>query len=678
MSLKSDCNVIRRIIVLPVLLMAVFLSYAQDDEMPGFTVYVLEDTVYQGDSVHVVYSIEVSKTMAFSYSSDDARMEGGELKGVLGYHSTDSGKTWNRVFNATFLVKGCGELAILPMKIMLNDRPVYSDTVWINVLPDPVYGNEWTQARYFLSQQGVKSRNLTFKYGTETIKAFSDNEEKSFIIIASSPYDQYLSNPILAYGIGNSMWNGVDKQQDNSVYHIMERYDYQLKELRKRNIVYKGIDMRGFELDPGGVTPLLGDLNYDQAAPYNNKFPQEEWGGRKVNCIAGCGPVALAEVLSYHHSSRASEGYATFSTNSGLEYAIDLDDYPFSWGGNDEDKAALMMSCAATLGARMSPWATKTSLCDFKSALLVFWGYDPQCIRTEKGDYVDMLTMLYKEIDASRPVIVADDEHIFVCDGYYGDFLHFNLGWKGYCNGYYRIIVLPSLPEWQLPFSEILTNIKPLDRDEMTGDVTVKVKKAGQLREQLEESGYDIMKITSLSVSGPIDGDDIQLIRTMAGASVKRISNGRIGSLMHLDLSGATIKGGKPYATVRGDEITVSRQVKDVEVDSLYDYVLSHVSDEDWVAIRSEGNDKLVGMNLERDMDGTVYALCHVPDDNVIGIYMFNDCENLVTLTLPKKAARVNRFAFKNCRSLKDIGNLPQIVLREAFYNNRFLEYEYE
>ena len=665
----------KRIAVLIVFVMMSFMSYAQDS-LPKLTVYALEDTVYQGDSVHVVYSVEASKTMSFSYSSDDARMESGELKGVLRYESIDSGRCWNRAFNATFIVKGCGELAILPMKIKLNNEPVYSDSLWIHVLPDPEYGNEWTQARDFLSEQGLKSRNLVYIYGTETFKAFSDNEEKSFVIVASSPYDRYLANPILAYGIGNSMWNGVDRQKDNSVYHIMERYDYQLKELRKRNIVYKGIDLRGFELVPGGVQPLLGKLNLDQAAPYNNMFPQADWGGRMVNCIAGCGPVALAEVLSYHHSSRAPRGKAGFSIYTGKEYEIDMDDCRFSWGGTDDDKAALLLACAASVRANMSPWATSSSLSDFKSALLAIWGYDPRCFRHERGDYTDMLYRIFREIDESRPVIVADENHIFVCDGYNGDFLHFNLGWKGYCNGYYRIIVLPQLPEWQLPFSEILTGVKPMDGSLYDDVVEIKVNKAGNLKSMLENNGYDILKITSLKVTGPVDGDDIQILRSMAGASNNRILDGQIGALMHLDLSGATLKGGKPYAIIKGDEVKIERRAKNDSEQYIFDYVLSNVSDQDWADILKEGDNKLAGMTLERDSDGKVYALCHVDDDNVIGRYMFNDCENLITLTLPKKTSRINSFAFKNCSSLKEILNLPKKEVREAFYNNRFLGYD--
>lgn len=668
---RNSRILLRRIAVLLVVITRPLLSFAQQDSQQEFSVSVMEDTIYQGDSVHVVFTVIASKTKGFSYSSQDVRMEGGVMIGTPGYTFTDEGWAWKRTLTASFLVKGCGELAILPLKVSLGNEPVYSDTLMIDVLPDREYGAEWTVAYDFLLEQGVVSKGLTYRYGTETFKAFSDNDANSFVIVASSPYDQYLDNPILAFGIGNPMWNGVDNKKDNSVYHIMNRYDYQLKELRERHLVYKGLDMKQYMSSKEGAVPLMGDLCFDQSTPYNSQFPIEKWGEREVNCLTGCGPLALAEVLSYHHWGRAPKGYAAFSIYTGVEKMIDVAEYKFSWGGDNNDKASLIMCCAASVGANMSPWSTTSSLSDFKSALVNIWGYDPQCKWTYRGDYKELLRGIFSEIDASRPVIVADDNHIFVCDGYYDDYLHFNLGWKGYCNGFYRIIVLPTLQEWQLPFSETLTGIKPLNEQL---DVELKVKKPGSLRNLLED--YDIMKITSLTLSGTIDGDDIQLIRCMAGAHVNRLYEDNSGSLMHLDLTETTIKGGKVYAIIKGDGVIIPRTGYDGSKKVFVDFELSDVSDADWADIVSKGDDKLYNMILERDPEGKVYVKCYENDDNVIAAHMFDGCENLVTLNLPKKSKRVDAYAFKNCRSLSELTNRPNKVTLNAYSNCRFLDLE--
>ena len=660
----------KRIALLIVFVMMSFVSYAQDS-LPMMTVHVMEDPVYQGDSIHVVFTLLSGKSSSFSYSSQDARMESGEIMGRARYTLTDAGRAWERTIAVTFMVKGCGELAILPLKVTLDDEPVYSDSLMIDVLPDLEYGTEWTIAHDFLQKQGIVSKSLSFRYGTETFKAFSDDKANSFVIVASSLYSQYLDNPILAFGIGNPMWNGVDNLKDNSVYHIMDRYDQQLKELRERHLVYKGLDMKQYMTSKEGAIPLMGDLSFDQSTPYNNQFPKEKWGERDANCLAGCGPLALAEVLSYHHWNVAPKGYAAFSIYTGVEKMIDVTDYRFSWGGDNNDKASLVMCCAASVGAKMSPWRTTSSLCNFKSALINIWGYDPQCKWTYRGDYKELLKGLFSEIDSLRPVIVADDEHIFVCDGYYDDYLHFNLGWKGYCNGFYRIIVLPTLQEWQLPFSETLTGIKPKPLNERL-DVQIKVKKPGTLRNLLD--GYDIMKITSLTLSGTIDGDDIQLIRCMAGAPDKNMFGGNSGSLMHLDLTETTIKGGKVYATMKGDGVIIPRSKIVGSKKMFTDFELSDVSDADWFDIVRNGDDKLTNMNLERDSDGEVYVLYYDTNDNVIGTHMFDGCENLISLNLPKKSKRVDAYALKNCRSLRELNNRPNKVTLNAYTNCRFLD----
>lgn len=661
----DGCPMLKRFFLALICLLPMLPVDAQNHQ-PEFTVSVLEDSVYQGDSIHVVYSIDAR---GYSFSTDDARMEGGEQI-RFSYDMKDIGNAWTRLtFNATFLVKGCGELSVLPMKVTMNGNPVYSDTVKVNVLPDPEYGHEWTIANDFLKRQGVITRNLTYKYGTETMMAFSDAVAKAFVIVAASPYDQFMVNPVLAYGTGDTMWNGMDTRKDNSVYYILERYDQQLKELRRMNLVYSGLGTDVSRPDSKGVSPLLDDYKYDQNPPYNNMCPVEDWGGRQVNCVAGCGPIALAEVLSYHHSDVAPQGYAPFSIYSGKEYVIDLDEYRFSWSGSSKDLSALVMSCAASVSVRMSPWSSYSSLSNFKSALVSVWGYDPQCLRTEKGDCFRMLDLVRDELDSSRPVIVADNEHIFACDGYYDDFLHFNLGWNGYCNGYYRVIVLPSFSGWQLPFSEVLTGVRPSKGDL---SVNIKVDSPGNLRNLLGEK--DLMNVTSLTVSGTIDGDDINLIRCMAGAADSSFHDGQCGSLMHLDMSDVSVIGGTCYACVDADGDTIEGYLSGNSRKPDIELVLSAgMSDEEWGRIVGYGFNQDKDSRYERDSEGH-FHIRYYTTENVIGRHMFDGCENLVSVKLPKKLKGIDGTAFRGCRSLKKVGNLPRRYPLILFKDCRFMD----
>lgn len=634
---------------------------------PKLEVSIPDGEMYQGDSIDVFYSIDAS---SYSYSPADARMDGGDQ---VGFERVTGSSLGSLVLKVTYALKGCGELLILPMKIEVADRPVYSDTVVIDVKPNRAFGHEWEIAHDFLSGQGIDARRLYLKYATETLKSFSDESIKAFVIVASREFEPYIGNPVLAYGTGNPMWNGVDVMQDNSIYHIMNRFDCQLKALRENSTVYEGLSLQGYTRKPGGVKPLLEDFCYDQHAPYNSKFPAEEWGGTLTSSLVGCGPVALAEVLSYYHSPKAPVGSSLLFKQTGGYYNVRMSDYPFSWNRSDDDLSSLMMACAGSVSASISPWATSSSLSNFKSALVAIWGYDPQCMRVEKYNDTGMLTMIYRELDAGRPVISADNDHIFVCDGYNDDYLHLNLGWNGYCNGYYRAIVIPSIDEWQLPFSEILIDVKPL---ESTLEVSVNVSKPGTLAALLEK--YDMMKITSLTVSGTIDGDDIQLLRRLAGALYKDDYTVEYGSLMKLDLSDATIEAGKYYATISPQSARISfsgfLNVGSRKMSHVYD--LSYVSDEEWQNIINHELRalELGGCTLDRGSDGRVYALYKLSESNTIGANMFTDCENLVELYLPKKTKKVDDDAFYNCRSLRVVGNLPKRVNQVAFKTCRLYD----
>lgn len=78
--------------------------------------------------------------------------------------------------------------------------------------------------------------------------------------------------------------------------------------------------------------------------------------------------------------------------------------------------------------------------------LYAIGGYDPRAKLVEKYFDLSSLAMIYEELDNGRPVIVADDAHCFVCDGYY------------------RAIVIPSANERLLPFEQMLIGVQPMGR----------------------------------------------------------------------------------------------------------------------------------------------------------------------------------------------------------------------
>lgn len=131
------------------------------------------------------------------------------------------------------------------------------------------------------------------------------------------------------------------------------------------------------------------------------------------------------------------------------------------------------------------------------------------------------------------------------------------------------------------------------------GDVepnrTVNVKTAGSLQDIISED--EMYKITELKVSGVLNGTDILMLRKMAGSGEKGQITG--GMLSHLDMSDAKIVSGG---------------------DAYYEY------------------------------QGRCYT-----DYDIIGEYMFYNCQSLRTIELPNSAKEIDEYAFEGCDNLKSI-----------------------
>lgn len=78
--------------------------------------------------------------------------------------------------------------------------------------------------------------------------------------------------------------------------------------------------------------------------------------------------------------------------------------------------------------------------------MVKYFGYDPYWKHVSRNDYLvaDWDELIYNELASGRPVIYDGSSdrggHAFICDGYDGQgFYHFNWGWGGGSNGYFKL-----------------------------------------------------------------------------------------------------------------------------------------------------------------------------------------------------------------------------------------------
>lgn len=90
--------------------------------------------------------------------------------------------------------------------------------------------------------------------------------------------------------------------------------------------------------------------------------------------------------------------------------------------GSEDDIAALIYNCTASVSADITSKSSSASLAEIADASLI-----------------------YLDLDNERPVIIGGGGHAYVCDGFDGDYVHYNFGWEGLYNGYYRKLILPEI-----------------------------------------------------------------------------------------------------------------------------------------------------------------------------------------------------------------------------------------
>lgn len=202
---------------------------------------------------------------------------------------------------------------------------------------------------------------------------------------------------------------------------------------------------------PSSVAPLLGDIAWDQFAPFNNLCPEVD--GEK--CPTGCVATAMAQLMYYHrwpevgHGSHSYDWHGqTLSADFNHEYHWNLLKPYYTGDINvdgveaSEEVAILMRDCGYALDMDYNPGNSGARGLELPNSLAEYFDYDkdihylPRQVTT-KEHYQNVIC---EELAQGRPVNVEGNCHSYIFDGYdENDFVHINFGWSGSGNAYYAI-----------------------------------------------------------------------------------------------------------------------------------------------------------------------------------------------------------------------------------------------
>lgn len=207
------------------------------------------------------------------------------------------------------------------------------------------------------------------------------------------------------------------------------------------------------------VTPLLGDIKWNQGWPFNAFVPM--FDGTNLSAT-GCVATAMAQVMMYHRWPDVLKAdipaYTTETYNLNVEgiaagEKINWDNMlPQYLEGqyydeNVEAVSKLMLMCGAAVSMDYGPssgaWVSAYTMTHF-------FGYDPHTTMTVSRAGVTLeqwVDAIDNDLQAQRPILYcgfsSDVGHQFVLDGADGRGLyHVNWGWGGYQDGYFDISIL--------------------------------------------------------------------------------------------------------------------------------------------------------------------------------------------------------------------------------------------
>lgn len=192
---------------------------------------------------------------------------------------------------------------------------------------------------------------------------------------------------------------------------------------------------------------------WNQDAPYNDLCPKVG----STATFSGCVATAMAQVINYHDYPEKGTGSYSYSwngrrltfdyANTTFQWDLMLDDYSGNKGTAEQRNAVatLMYACGVGVNMNYGTDASGAVSARVPNALREYFGFDKGAHTEDRNVYSseEWADLVYDQIDQNGPVYYSgrgeSGGHAFVCDGYKDGYFHFNWGWGGMSDGYFRL-----------------------------------------------------------------------------------------------------------------------------------------------------------------------------------------------------------------------------------------------
>ena len=336
----------------------------------------------------------------------------------------------------------------------------------------------------------------------------NESEKGGFVVVAGDD----LAHPVLGWS-DNGNYDENDMSPEFAYW--MDFLQDQIEQAQDKGVEQSpevAAEWEQFQSggDPVSAASQVGPFvqtKWGQREPYNNMCPLYN-GSRS---ITGCVATAMAQVMNFHKWPAVGTGSTSSYTTSSLKISVPAitlnvaydwdymaDTYNHYYDSNgtlfwlnnrtqrqNDAVATLMYHVGASVKMDYTPSESSAYSDDVPTALRNRFGYDTSVDIKHRSKYTWIITpswgqvswnysdsewegMLKTEFDAGRPVYYSGRTanydgggHAFVCDGYNSsNEFHFNWGWNGLYDGWYRTEAMPSEASYN-HIQAMVTGIKP-------------------------------------------------------------------------------------------------------------------------------------------------------------------------------------------------------------------------
>lgn len=285
---------------------------------------------------------------------------------------------------------------------------------------------------------------------TSLMYIYNRGNDSGYVIVAGDTN----VNPIIAYSLNSTL--DTDNMAEATTA-ILEAWCRQVESARKAAKPISNTTMRASTRSNDAL--LYDTALWDQSEPYNREAPIID-GDRSVT---GCAATAMSIICYYHRWPEKGVGttpgysyqddyghtHSIPSNTLGREYDYDKMLMNYSNGFTNEQGnavAALMKDMGTSIKMMYHPSSSGAYDQDVLYAFATYFGYSKSIKLVSGNSYSteEWQNIIRENIRQYGPTFFAgignDGGHAFVVDGFdEGDQFHFNFGWSGNGNGYWRL-----------------------------------------------------------------------------------------------------------------------------------------------------------------------------------------------------------------------------------------------